>query len=187
MFLRNIVCLIAMVGICHPLSAVVFNEYPPNMEPEYCKVDYIKIGGGAVSIGQTDGYIPMVGIGRRYECPECAIDYSAIIGYNKGMGGSNHSLIYYSIPKIVCLKFADPRANSSFYYGAGMSWSGIVNNHIHQYFHGVSGEITIGYETQRLACMRSFVQLDASQPILAAVRKGKFPSPALQLTFGLGF
>lgn len=154
---------------------------------DFCEIDYLKLGGALITMGQKSTFVPVIGFGRRCECPEMGVDYSATIGYAKGIAGNERSVFLYTIPKILALKFVDPCSNFSFYYGGGGSWTGIVNNNKRQSFHGIFVEAVIGYELQRQCSMRTFIQFEVNQGILAAYRKGKYPSPTGLLTFGIGF
>lgn len=173
------------------LSADPFDYYQVDFaeddNDEYCEIDYIKLGGGLLTLGQDSTFVPIIGFGRRYECPEMGVDYSVKFGYAKGIAGNDRSVFVYTAPKILALRYLDPCSNFSVYYGGGASWSGIVNNNKSQTFHGVFLEAALGYELQRRGSVRTFIQLDMNQAVLAAYRKGKFPTPSLELTFGMGF
>ncbi len=174
--------------LCSNMSqANIFDEYDPDDSDDFLQINYMKLGGGFISLGQTSSFLPVVGIGRRLECFNMGIDYSATLGYQKGLIGNNRSIFFYSIPKILCISFLDTSDTSSFYFGGGTSWGGVVNKNNKRIFHGIMGEAAIGYEMQRNSCMRSFIELDLSQPLIAAYKKGQFPSPTLQIFFGLGF
>ncbi len=156
-------------------------------QDDFCEIDYLKLGGALVTIGKKSSFVPVLGFGRRCECPEMGVDYSARLGYAKGIAGNERSVFLYTIPKILALKFVDPCSNFSLYFGGGGSWTGIVNNNENQAFHGVFAEAVIGYELQRQGSMRTFIQLEVNQGILAAYRKGKYPTPTALLTFSIGF
>lgn len=167
------------------------NEFDPyaiyENSNEYCDLIYFKVGGGLVSVGQESQILPVFGVGKRLECCEMGIDYSASMGYVNRVGSHNHSVFIYTLPKITCLVYNDPSAKNTLYYGGGASWSGIINNNNRQIFHGVFIEGLVGYELQRNCSTRTFLQLDISQPILSAYRKGSFPTPTLHLVFGVGY
>jgi len=168
------------------LSADIFDDCNDD-DDDYKEFNYIKIGGALTTIGQKASFMPVVGIGKRLECPDFGIDYSATFGYAKGLATCERSNFFYSVPKILCLSYLDPCGCNSFYWGAGASWGGLINKNSGQTFHGIMGEATFGYEMNRGRSFRSFIQLDISQPVIAAYRRGKFPSATGQLTFALGF
>jgi hypothetical protein len=186
-----------MIMCLAPLNADPYDHFPNHRpidfyedgecEEDFCEINYIKVGGAIVTIGSESSFVPVLGLGRRCECPEMGVDYSLSLGYSTGIGGNKRSVFIYTVPKILALRFVDPCSNFSFYYGGGASWSGIVNNNIHQTFHGVFLEAVLGYELQRKGSVRTFIELEVNQGILAAYRKGKYPSPSAQLTFGMGF
>lgn len=197
---RIILTSIALITSLLPLSAEPYEPYecypkhsPIDFYEEDCsrdaftEIDYLKLGGAIVTIKQNSTFVPIIGFGRRCECSDMGVDYSASLGYARGMGGNTRSVFMYTFPKILALRFIDPCSNFSLYYGGGGSWTGIVNNNKKQTFHGVFVEAVIGYELQRQTSMRTFIQLEVNQGILAAYRKGKYPSPTALLTFGIGF
>lgn len=182
--------LLAIFLICGTfmtLEADIFDYYEEDVDDDFTELDYIRIGGGSVSVGQYGSFLPIVGLGRRYECYDYGIDYSINGGYVNGVLDNPRSVIYYSAPRILCLHYLSECDPFSFYYGGGASWTGIVNNNSKQVFHGVAADGTFGFEMQRDTCIRSFLQLDITQPILSAYSKGRFPTPTIQLSFGLGF
>ena len=178
---------ITVKNLCAVESDYCETEYSYNKTQERDQIDYVKLGGTITTLFQQSSFVPIIGFGRRLESSAVAIDYSAKIGYLKGLTGCDHSVFLYTLPKILVIRYAYPYFESSFLYGAGVSFSGVVNHNTNQTFHGVSLEGTIGYELHRCDSMRSFIELEISQPILAAYRKGVFPSPSIGVSVGMGF
>ncbi|MEC7839108.1 MAG: hypothetical protein VX777_03600 [Chlamydiota bacterium] len=167
-------------------SAVTMGDYEfDDFEEDFVALKYVKLGSRTLGAGRTNTFVPAISFGRRFECPDVGVDYSASFGYAKGIGGCDRSSIFYSVPRIVCITFINECANSSLYYGGGASFGGIINNNTHSQYHGLLAEGALGYEMQRFSCVRSFMEFDFSVPILAAYRKGKYPGPTVQLAFAL--
>lgn len=179
---------ILLLGNIISLSADIFDEYWCEEEDDFVQIEYLKIGGCFANVGQHGAFMPVVSYGRRYEALDYGVDYSINAGYAKGFADNNRSVVYYTLPKVLCLYFTAPFSSCSPYIGAGASWMGLINNRCDkQIFHGVAAEASIGFEIQRTCQMRTFVQADVTQPVIPAYRKGKFPTPTFIVTFGLGF
>lgn len=140
--------------------------------------NYLKMGAGYVNNCST-GFGPLLGIGRRYERGNSAIDVSI------NFAGNNKN-IYYSIPKIMHLRYITPSESSSLYFGGGLSLGGVAGKS--RGFVGLMGEIALGYEMNRDQAIRTFVEFDFSQGMLPFHYKHKLAyNPVLSLAFGVGF
>lgn len=141
---------------------------------------YIKMGAGHVNTAAT-GFGPALGIGRRYERGDFAIDISI------NLAGNNKNL-YYSIPKMMYLRYLTPCETNSLYYGGGLSFGGMASKSKSKNFVGLMGELALGYEMNRDQAIRTFVELDVSQGIIPFNYNHKLSyNPALSLAFGVGF
>ncbi|MCB1113096.1 MAG: hypothetical protein H7A37_00925 [Chlamydiales bacterium] len=189
MNIRKKLTILIFSTICASTPLIAAQSYNNNeevccYEKEY--FNYVKLGGAELTVGQEDDLTPAVGIGRRYECGETAID----ISINFSTEEHQHSYIV-TVPRIMYLVYTDPAANASCYYGAGLSYliqqSRDDEDEITRKFEGIGGELAIGLEMQRNSPFRSFIELNLSQPIVPTNKKGSYPSPSLMATFGVGF
>lgn len=139
---------------------------------------YVKLGGGAPTFGRGNEVCPAIGIGRRYEFQASAVDIS--MNYT-----GDERLYSYSIPRIMYLRYMDPFQDDSLYLGGGLSWGGIHG--FGTKFQGILGELSAGYEFQRRSPIRTFAELTLSQGVLNTYNKGRFPSPVLILSAGIGY
>lgn len=153
---------------------------------------YFKLGGGVLSAKDWNNLVPGIGYGRRYQWGEKAVDLS--INY----AGSGKVGSFYTLPKIMYLHSLSPSRNNSIYVGGGLSWGGIHNKHHKkdhkhdgkhrsQKFQGIFGEFALGYEFQRNCPIRTFVEFNLSQGIIAHSKHGSTPYPILTLAGGIGF
>ena len=134
----------------------------------------------------TQGFfIPGMGLGYRSVMGASALDISA--NYTTGYAeNKDERSYYYTLPKVSYLRYFSPESESSLYYGAGLAWGGMRNND-NSKFIGIVPGASVGYEMNRKATWRSFMQLDVSQPALAALQEGKFPGPLAEFSLGFGY
>lgn len=154
----------------------------------YDRLNYAKIGVGTKldnfkgDKSGSFGVGPSFGFGRRYEMGEMGVDISA----NFSQSGKNS--FAYSIPRIMALRFLQPSNSSSFYAGIGGSIGGVHSKVKENRFHGLFGDLCVGYEFCRDKPIRSFIELGAGHGILSF--QGKAPqrfNPVMSLTYGIGF
>lgn len=153
-------------------------------DPEYDYANdylYIKMGVQANSLGRSSDPMPMIGMGKRYEWNEDAIDVS--FNYANGKSGN----YFATYPRIVYLHYLSPYSTQSFYVGGGMSWGSMKAERHYKAFNGIMAEGVIGYEMQRYRPIRPFVELGITQPMLATNGGAGKQTPAISMTFGLGF
>lgn len=155
---------------------------------------------GYLRMGISDSYLPNdgvqhlvpgLGLGYRLAAGASAIDISA--SFNRRdirTDEGKESKYVYTLPKANYLYYVTPTSNNSMYAGAGCAWGGVITDkHTddESEFHGLIPNVAIGYEMNRNAAWRSFVQLDVSQPAIAASQKGAFPRAFAELSLGAGF
>ncbi len=145
---------------------------------------YIKMGAGmSLAKGHRD-LGPTIGIGYRIvdvnDC--CAVDLS----FN--FTAAKHES-FYSMPRIMYLYYFNPNDVSSLYVGGGLSFGfKSINKHHHKSFKGLEAEAVVGYEFNRFSNIRTFVELNLSQPVLAAgSHRNNYKMPVLTLSAGIGF
>jgi hypothetical protein len=179
---------------------------------------YARLGYGGIFGGQTYG-VPSFGLGYRAEIDKVAIDVSFLnfqisnsdFAYTAGSADSA------SLLKLSGLYMVHRDANSTPYFGGGLSWghtsvfqsqpvpypSGTAGGSVYTYTtggdgSGLQGELTAGYEFARATTIRMFVQADATLPFYS-VSSQTFTSrgvlmgstgrwtPSLVMSIGLGW
>lgn len=145
---------------------------------------YLRMSGADSQPVDSINVLPGVGVGYRLNAGSSAIDFSA----NMSRGRDDGKKVYfYTLPKASYLYYLSPASSQSLYAGAGLAW-GSMRNHDAKKFEGIVPSATVGLEMNRNSVLRSFLQLDVSQPAIAARKSdGKFPGPMAELSLGLGF
>lgn len=139
---------------------------------------YARLGYGAV-FGNHAYAGPAFGFGYRAELDSFGIDVSFFNFQTKA--SSNNSSTYNgsynaapsdgsfagSLLKLEGLHFINPTANTTAYFGGGLSYGGTTFG---SYWHGsgLQGELTVGYELPRASTLRVFVQAEAVLPFYTA-------------------
>lgn len=131
--------------------------------------------------------VPGLGLGYRLTSGPSAIDISASYNrrYTRDDEGKKDTY-YYTLPKANYLHYISPAKANSFYAGGGLAWGGLKTKDANEFI-GLIPNVAVGYEMNRDANWKSFVQLDVSQPAVAAASKGAFPGPLAELSVGAGF
>jgi hypothetical protein len=152
-------------------------------------VKYVRLGYGGTFGGNLSGG-PSFGIGWRHELDTIAIDISALnlivatdsFDDDKGVSGSWLQLCV--------LYFARPIANSSPYFGGGVSWGvGASSNDDGNYGGtGLQGQIVGGFEILRASTIRLFVQADVGLPFYRqSSGDDKRWVPNMSISMGVGW
>lgn len=169
--------LIALFGLTFG-KVVGQEEYQPYQENCVTgdSFNYLKLGAG----GTKNGVGPTIGIGRRFALEGSALDISA-----NWTGGSEAN--YFSLPKMMYLKYLNPGSPSSFYVGGGLSLGRIASKDYK--FSGLLAEAAVGYEMQRDEKFKLFAELDFSHGIVPFNCKEHHNGfcPAVAFTIGAGF
>ncbi len=173
-FCLSLIALFALMFI--QVSAQEENNVETYSVKKADSFNYLKLGAG----GARGGVGPSIGIGRRIGMEGAAIDIST------NWFGSNKTG-YFSLPKMLYLAYLTPNCDSSFYYGAGMSFGGIGSKG--HTFSGLLAEAAVGYEFQRDSDVKLFAQLDFSHGMIPFSSKHGFHgfSPAVAFSVGAGF
>lgn len=173
---------------------------------------YMKMGVNDSELPKNDqNLMPGLGIGYRAAYGHHAVDVSAEGNRREIRDVMNERAINYSyaLPKVNYLFYATPASNNSLYAGAGMALGGMKQTSVvaateavvadgivtpavaayndTQEFHGIIPNVAAGYEFNRKGSVKTFVQLDVSQPALAVMREGSFFGPKVALSAGIGF
>lgn len=135
--------------------------------------------------------IPGFGLGYRVHSDSSAIDFSASFNQRKAETTlGQEDIYYYTLPKINYLYYLNPKRNNSFYAGAGLAWGGVVSKDPLKNktnFMGLIPNVALGYELNRSGLLRGFIQLDVSQPAIAAFDDGVLPKAYADVSVGAGF
>lgn len=175
---------------------------------------YMKMAVNESELPKNDEKLmPGLGLGYRAAFGSHAVDVSVDGNRREIRDVAQEKAINYSytLPKVNYLYYVTPANDSSFYAGAGLALGGmkdttvvsaldeilaedgsvatpavLAHNEI-QEFHGIIPNVAAGYEFGRNSNVRTFLQLDVSQPAIAAVREGKFFGPKVAFSVGAGF
>lgn len=131
--------------------------------------------------------LPGIGFGYRLSAGPSILDLSASfhrrsLKTEEGM----QKTYFYTYPKANYLYYLNSSDNNSLYGGGGLAW-GKMKTKEGDRFHGIIPNVAVGYEMNRKAAWRSFVQLDVNQPALAASSQGSLPGPFVEVSLGAGF
>ncbi len=168
---------------------------------------YGRLGYGGVFAGDTYG-TPSLGFGYRAELDTFAIDLSFLNLQLPSPGGYSSPRAYMTTwLKLSGLRFINPHANRTAYFGGGLSYGHTSVNPGGTYYgvpsymtsasgHGLQGELTAGYELARATSLRMFVQADVILPFYQVTSEtysfnGPISSdsqyaPSLVLSVGIG-
>jgi hypothetical protein len=168
---------------------------------------YGRLGYGGVFANGTYG-TPALGFGYRAELDSFAIDV-AFLNHQFSSGGSSSSpkAHAFTVLKLSGLRFKNPQANRSAYYGGGLSYGfASISRGSYPYApglympgwtgNGLQGELTAGYELARATSLRVFVQADAVLPFYSLTSETRSTNgvistdsryaPSLVLSIGIG-
>jgi hypothetical protein len=136
----------------------------------YARLGYSNIFGDQSYAG------PGFGFGYRAELDSFGIDVS-FLNFQVKTPDSNSNSYYYAGPsngafagsllKLEGLHFTNPTANTTAYFGGGLSYGGTTFGS-NWHGSGLQGELTVGYELPRASTLRVFVQADAVLPFYTA-------------------
>jgi hypothetical protein len=148
---------------------------------------YLKMGVSDSELpGNTEQMIPGLGLGYRIGSDSSAFDLSAAFNGREIRDGAEKTRTYQYALKGNYLYYVTAARNSSLYAGGGLAWGGMKTLDGRE-FQGIIPNVALGYEMNRNAAWRSFVQLDVSQPILAASQRGDLPDAFAEISLGAGF
>ena len=149
---------------------------------------YLRMGVSETDVQAIDlNVTPGIGLGYRLTSGSSGIDLSASFNKRKLRTEEGKERIYfYTLPKANYLYYVSPASNTSLYAGGGLAWGGMKTNDA-QKFLGLIPNAAIGLEMNRNAAWRSFIQVDVSQPAIAAEKIGDLPKPFAEVTLGTGF
>ena len=142
------------------------DQPPRRLESD--RFGYARLGYGAV-FGDRSYGAPAFGFGYRAEMDSFGVDVS-FLNYAFSSSGTYYtnraSATVGSLVKLEALYFANRTANTTPYFGGGMSWGGTNVSSGQTYWDGsgLQGELTAGYEVGRASSIKLFIQADAVLP-----------------------
>lgn len=146
---------------------------------------YLKMGVSDSEFDRIDT-IPGFGLGYRIHTDTSAIDISASYNYRKTYTEEGRETnVHYTLPRVNYLYYLSAKSAHSLYAGGGLAWGGVHSKA--ETFVGLIPNVALGYEINRTGTLRSFVQIDVSQPAIAAYKHGKLPTTLAELSVGAGF
>jgi len=146
---------------------------------------YLRMGVSDTEL-KTNDVMPGIGIGYRISSGSHALDLSS--SYNqreKRTDLGKERTYYFTLPKANYLFYTNSGSNTSLYAGGGVAWGGVHTQN--DQFIGLIPNLALGLEMNRNAAWSSFIQIDVSQPAIAARQRGDLPKPFAELTLGAGF
>jgi hypothetical protein len=188
-----------------------------NMNAEAQKNDtiYMKVGVNESKLPKNDeNMMPGLGLGYRTSSGHHGLDVSVEgnVREIRNLAQERVTNYAYTLPKVNYLFVLSPKSANSLYAGAGLAIGGIKQTTIvdgqeavinaedqkevtpaiaasekNQEFHGLIPTAVVGYEFNRTGALKTFVQLDVSQPALAVRKDGDFFTPKVALSAGIGF
>lgn len=149
---------------------------------------YLRMGVSDSELpADTVQMLPGLGLGYRIVSGPSAFDVSASFNRRDIRSDEGKQRTYqYTLPKANYLYYVTGERNSSFYAGGGLAWGGVKTKDERE-FHGLIPNVSLGYELNRNSTLRSFVQFDVSQPVIAASQKGDLPNAFAEFSLGAGF
>jgi len=151
---------------------------------------YVQLGYGAVTSDRV-AYGPAFGFGYRKELDRIAIDisFSFLLANDTELSDG----VTMSIPRLLFLWNQEPTADSSAYYGLGISYGFAAVHSDNMTFggSGLEGHLIGGYEMFRSSTIRGFLQADVTLPFYKSNglsdTNTRWPvSASLSLGFGWG-
>ena len=92
------------------------------LKNESSSFTYFRLQTADQEVNQAPNMLPGVGLGYRYSINNAtALDVSA----NYNGSASLDKSYFYTLPKASVYRYVSPKANSSFYYGAGLAFGGV--------------------------------------------------------------
>lgn len=153
---------------------------------------YLRMGVSDSELTRTsinsipDQIVPGLGVGYRLVSGASAIDFSASFNRRDTRTDTGKERTYlYTVPKANYLYYINADSDNSVYAGGGLAWGGVRTNE--ENFVGIIPNLALGLELNRKSTLRTFFQLDVSQPAIAAVKRGSLPKTYAELSLGAGF
>ncbi|MDP1835203.1 MAG: hypothetical protein Q8K75_04655 [Chlamydiales bacterium] len=172
--MKTLLALIASLLLISPAMA----QQPCMEQISHCEFTYLKMGLG---IFPNEGVGPTFGLGKRWESGFSAIDASI----NWSESGSSE---YVSIVKAMYLYRFTPFDVNGMYAGGGMSIGSLTQPN-HRRFSGLLAEFAVGFEMLCQQSIRTFLELNISQGMVAfdAKHKAHGFNPFISMSAGFGF
>lgn len=174
-------------SVAKTLSDLSLDTKAPRMETVVSKPGYTYLRMAMADSHPTNTFqiVPGLGVGYRLMSGNGALDLSANYSSAKGWKG-DHKSYFWTLPKASYIHYLNPTSNQSAYAGLGLAW-GELKNKDNREFSGVIPSATLGVEFLRKAAVRTFAELNVSQPAIARTVSDKFPGPIAEFSVGAGF
>lgn len=149
---------------------------------------YVQLGYGGVIAGRF-AYGPAFGGGWRKELDRIGIDLS--VTFMIANDTSDAAGATMAIPRLMGLWYQDPIADSTIYYGLGLSYGFAAASDSggdHYGGSGLQGHLVAGYEAFRSSTIRGFAQLEATAPFYQSdFGNASRYTPSVSMVLGLGW
>ncbi len=151
-------------------------------KPSY-KTKYVRAGGILIPSYGSYTLAPNFTAGYLYRENQSGVDFSGNIGI--------HDKVYtYTLPKVTYVKFYDISPAGAMnvhnlYYGLGGSFYGMGASSMR--FHGLAGNLNLGYNARLGKKITNFYQFGINMPAIPISAKGDVYKPSMELNLGLGF
>ena len=151
---------------------------------------YVSLGYGGVAVGRF-AYGPAFGGGYRKELDRIGLDLSITFLLANDTKASDGATM--AIPRLLVVFYQNPLADSTMYYGGGISYgfAAAQNDGVVYGGSGMQGHAVAGYEAFRSSTIRGFLQLEATLPFYKSEGLNQddlryTPSVALSVAIGWG-
>lgn len=173
--------------VAKTLSDLSLEMRAPKMETVVSKPGYTYLRMAVADSAPTSSFeaVPGLGVGYRLMSGNGALDISANYSSAKGWKGE-HNSYFWTLPKASYIHYLTPASENSAYAGVGMGWGELKTKDARE-FSGIIPSATVGYEFFRKAAVRTFAELNVSQPAIARTVSEKFPGPIAEFSLGAGF
>lgn len=150
---------------------------------------YISLGYGGVVAGRF-AYGPAFGGGYRKELDRIGLDLA--INFLLANDTDTSDGVTMAIPRLGIVFYQEPLADSTLYYGAGLSYGFAVAGDGDEIFAGSGMQLHAigGYEAFRSSTLRGFVQLEANFPLYkseSSETDERRYTPSIAVTVGIGW
>ncbi len=174
-------------SVARTLSNLSLDTKAPHMETVVSKPGYayLRMAMADSHPTTTVEVVPGLGVGYRLMRGNGAFDFSTNYSSAKGWMG-DHKSYFWTLPKASYIHYLNPSNEQSAYAGLGLGW-GELKTKDEREFSGIIPSATVGFEFWRKAAVRTFAELNVSQPAIARTVSEKFPGPIAEFSVGAGF
>ncbi len=135
-----------------------------------------------------------IATGFQYETPTKSnlVDISMNLGMSKKPLGVKESIFCFSFPKVMMYKkIVGNEKQPTTFFGAGLSYEGIINHFSKENARAVQAGFSMGMEIESKSKIKHLLQLDLSKSIketsFAPKLEASLPQAGLELSYGANF